>query len=99
MTGVSVELRGDNCVCVSGDLVFATAMDVIRQLEYHMAYKENFQIDLSQVSHADSSALALVLSVQSMARRDDCQIVFINLPPVIQVLVKVARLDSIIPLK
>ncbi|MBV0933078.1 STAS domain-containing protein [Marinobacterium weihaiense] len=70
MTAAKVERSGDAQVALSGDLTFATVLQIRTPLLQQLkACGEACVLDLSAVERVDSSALSLWLVCQRQARR------------------------------
>ena len=61
--------------------------------------KGAISVDLSEVVHADSSGLALLLEWQRVARRQKFSISFRNLPEQLMQIARVSELQDILPIQ
>ncbi len=77
---------------LSGDLVFRSVPEVLRQSQQRIDFAQTQQIHLSQVAHADSAGLALLLEWQEQARRAGGSLRFVDTP---EALLSIARLCNV----
>lgn len=56
------------------------------------------QVDLSEVSRADSAGLALLIDLQRTARQQQCGIRFLHLPDQLSQILHLSELDDILPI-
>ena len=99
LSELTVQPVGEHDLTLQGPLTFETAMAAMNELGHYIAYRERVRINLRGVTHADSAALAVMLESTKLAKREHCHLTFFELPSSIQVLVKVAKLDTIVPLE
>lgn len=82
---------GDDLLRVSGELVFATAADLLGQFDQLQVAGRELTIDLSSVGDCDSAGLALLLEWQERARRRGGRVRYLKLP---EPLLGIARLSN-----
>lgn len=76
-----VERRDTNVIAVSGDLLFSTVMKVRSEIEPLLKEaKESVALDLSGVTRADSSALALWLACRRQAKAQGFDVSLHHIP-------------------
>jgi phospholipid transport system transporter-binding protein len=83
---------------ISGELTLSTAGDVLTESRTQFSQAQDLDIDLAQVSRADSAALALLISWMRLAKQSDKNIQFHNLPSQMLAIAKASGLDAILPL-
>lgn len=82
---------GDDLLRVSGELVFATAADLLSQFDQLQVADRALTIDLSAVGDCDSAGLALLLEWQDRAHRRGGRVRYLALP---EPLLGIARLSN-----
>ena len=81
----------DGCVLVTGDLVFASVVELLAKGEQFFAGRKELVFDLREVDHADSSGLALLLELLDRGNAQGVSIRFRNIPTS---LLGIARLSN-----
>lgn len=91
----SVEQSGD-CYRVSGVLDFTTARQALNMLAPLVKTCEHLHIDLSQLNRCNSAALAVLIELKALARRQGHQVSFTQVPSGIEQLARVCQVDGYI---
>ncbi len=90
-----INVEGDVCR-VSGVVDFATAPQLLDQINGQILPNGSLVVDFSGVTHANSAALALLLSWQERASELKCTLNHQNLPESIQKLSRICQVSSFI---
>lgn len=85
----------DGRICLEGNLVFSTVMDLLKQERIFSKNHDSIIIDFSKVVHADSAGLALLLEWWREAKHANKKIIFDNLPKQLLKLAHLSRLDEL----
>ncbi len=80
MSKFELNERADGRFELIGDMSFATASDILRISEQSFSGHQALEIDLSQVTRADSAGLALLLEWKAQARQRASEIKFVGIP-------------------
>lgn len=91
----SIEQTDDRCV-VSGVLDFTTASKALDDLGALVSSNEQLHIDFSQVGRCNSAALALLIELKAIARRQGHQVSFSEVPNGIRQLAQVCQVEGFI---
>ncbi len=96
----SVSINAENGrFVVSGELNVRSVPGLLNQTQGLFKGGDGaIDIDLQQVSRADSSGIAILLEWMRTARRGNRPIHFHNVPPQLQAIAKVSGLDQILPI-
>lgn len=97
MTTGSVSLNNQR-LCVTGVITLDNVQDVCALGKSLMPGLPRLAVDLSGVSDADSSCIAMLIEWIRSARDLQQPVEFYNAPPVILRLVEVCGLDQVLPL-
>ena len=89
MTITKVERDGEFRFHVQGDMTFSSVKNLLQRSNELFSSIEALEVDLSQVDHADSAGLALVLEWMAQAAERNARIVFTGIP---ESMVSIARL-------
>lgn len=89
----SIEHSGDRCQ-VSGVLDFTTARQALNGLTSLVKSSEELHIDFSQVNRCNSAALAVLIELKAVARREGHQVSFTEVPSGIRQLAQVCQVDT-----
>jgi phospholipid transport system transporter-binding protein len=84
---------------VSGELTLDSASAVLAESGPLFDKAPQLDIDLAQVSRADSAGLALLITWMRQAKQSDKNISFTHLPAQMLAIAKASGLDAILPLK
>lgn len=96
----TIQYDGDSqCYLISGELTLETAKAVLAETESQFDKSAQLDIDLAQVSRADSAGLALLITWMRQAKQSDKKISFAHLPAQMLAIAKASGLDTILPLK
>lgn len=103
MTGMNQALptivrQDDNLFVIKGELnmhtvpaLAETAHALLTQLSGEVS------VDLAGVSRADSAGLALLIDLERLVRRQQCDIRFLHLPKQLNQILHLSELDEILP--
>ncbi|MEW8429980.1 MAG: STAS domain-containing protein [gamma proteobacterium symbiont of Ctena orbiculata] len=89
MTITKVERDGAFRFHVQGDMTFSSVKDLLQRSTELFSSVDELEVDLSQVDHADSAGLALVLEWMAQAGERNAKIVFTGNP---ESMISIARL-------
>ncbi|MBW9265295.1 MAG: STAS domain-containing protein [Candidatus Thiodiazotropha sp. (ex. Lucinisca nassula)] len=92
MTITKVERDGAFRFHVQGEMTFSSVKDLLLHSNKLFSAVEELEVDLSQVDHADSAGLALVLEWMAQAAERNARIVFTGVP---ESMVSIARLCQV----
>jgi len=84
---------------IRGELTLATAKAVLSESTDLFGNAAKLDIDLANVTRADSAALALLMSWMRQAREGNKPIQFQHIPAQMLAIAKASGLDEILPLK
>jgi len=84
---------------VSGELTLDSATEVMAETETLFDSASKLDIDLADVTSADSASLALLITWMRKARQSDKSISFRNLPSQMQAIARASGLDEILPIQ
>ena len=79
-----------------GEMSFVTAERILEISEKIFTQYELLEIDMSQVSKADSAGLALMLEWKAQASRRSCTINYIGVPDSLLAIAKTSEVSNII---
>jgi phospholipid transport system transporter-binding protein len=96
---MSVELIGENSLRVSGDLSFKTVPEFVSSNKNLFSSANSIDVDLSNVSRADSAGVALLIEWQRQAQKQKKSICFINIPSQMLSIVRLSGVDDLLSLK
>ncbi|MBF0256657.1 MAG: STAS domain-containing protein [Gammaproteobacteria bacterium] len=81
---------------VLGDLNFTSAPQLLTQAKAQLDFSQSLQIDLSQVNHADSAGLALMLEWLEQAQAAQGSIQFHAIPEALVNLAQLCNVEGLI---
>ncbi len=84
---------------VGGELTLDTAKAVVSETEHLFDNAAQLDIDLAEVTHADSAGLAVLVNWMRQAKQSEKNISFQHLPAQMLAIAKATGLDEILPLK
>ena len=84
---------------VYGDLTFATVNGLLNSARPIFAPIASLNIDLANVSSSDSAGLALLIDWMRLAKQDNKNIVFHNIPVQMLAMAHASGLDELLPLQ
>ena len=90
-----IKEESGNCRLV-GDLTFDTVNLMLKEQVF--SDQRSVDIDLSGVSHSDSSGLALLIEWLRQAKKQSIDVRFKHIPSKMMALAKVSNLDKVLPL-
>jgi anti-anti-sigma factor len=85
-------------LCLGGRLDFFNIEQVTQICTNLVAAVSAIKVDLSKVTHSDSSALSMMIALMRNSKNNNQTIEFVNAPKFIVDLGRVCGLDSILPL-
>jgi len=92
--------QADDTVRVSGDLTFATVTALLRDSRPLLAAgKPRLQFDLTDVGHADSAGLALLVEWLRNARAAGVELAFQAVPDQLLAIARASGVDKLLPLQ
>jgi phospholipid transport system transporter-binding protein len=83
----------DRCQ-VSGVLDFTTARAALEQLNPLVEGSPQLQVDLTEVTHCNSAALALLIELKAVAHRTGHEVTFSAIPDALLQLAKVCQVEN-----
>jgi phospholipid transport system transporter-binding protein len=89
----------DSVLTVVGEMTFATVSSLLAQSKKCFAQKGEFEINLHQVSRADSAGLVLLLAWYRLAKRKKLSLVYTNVPVQLLNMAKLCQLETLLPLQ
>jgi phospholipid transport system transporter-binding protein len=92
MTITKVERDGAFRFHVQGEMTFTKVKELLQHSYELFSAVQEFEVDLSQVDHADSAGLALVLEWMAQASERNAKVVFTGIP---ESMVSIARLCQV----
>lgn len=95
MTGFTIEQAAEREYRISGDLVFATAKEILAAGEKLLENTSVVTFDLEGVSHTDSAGLAVLLEWMAIGRGSGADIRYRNLP---ESMLEIARMSNALSL-
>lgn len=88
--------RDGNTISVAGQLDFQTASSALNEVVELMQAPGNLTIDLAGVSRSNSAGLALLIEWLAIAKRQDRQLSFTNIPDSLRQISSVCQVDTLI---
>lgn len=86
---------GETCY-LSGAVDFATAPAILKAVSNRLESGQSAVVDFSQVTHANSVALALMLEWKTVAAEHGCSVTHQNLPDSIRQLSEISQVSTLI---
>lgn len=90
-----LEEQGEGAFALRGALDFASVAALWKQVQERFPERLPARIDLAGVARSDSSGVALLLAWQRLARQRRQRLHFVNMPPQMQAIVRVAALQTV----
>lgn len=84
---------------VSGELTLESASAVMAETQTLFETASELDIDLADVSRADSASLALLITWMRQAKQSDKTISFRNLPTQMRAIARASGLDEFLPVQ
>ena len=94
-----LKLSTDGRLCVSGELSFKTVPGLVASNKDFLSNGNSIDIDLSDVSRADSAGVALLIEWQRQAQKQNKSIYFTNIPSQMLAIVRLSGVDDLLSLK
>lgn len=91
-----LEDRGNGRFSLRGEMSFDTADRILRTSEPLFRGQSTVQLDLSEVSKADSAGLALLLEWKSRAMAENGEIEFVSVPESLLAIAKTTEVRELI---
>jgi phospholipid transport system transporter-binding protein len=96
VTTASIERDGAFHFRVVGEMTFSTAKQLLKQSESYFTGSQDVEIDLSQVTAADSAGLALLLEWKAAAADKGVQVAVNQLPESIVSIAHLCQIDALL---
>jgi phospholipid transport system transporter-binding protein len=93
----SIELIEDGRLRVSGELSFKTVPALISSSQ--VFFKKNNDIDLADVSRADSAGVALLIEWRRQAQKQNKSVCFSNIPSQMLAIARLSGVNELLSLK
>lgn len=90
-----VQLEGDLCR-LSGVIDFETAPGLLAEVAKHLEPNRELVVDFSDVTQANSAAIALLLEWRGLAARNNGHLIHQNLPESIRQLSEICQVSALI---
>jgi phospholipid transport system transporter-binding protein len=94
-----VELTIDNRIRVSGELSFKSVPALVSISQEYFKNDNELDIDLADVSRADSAGVALLIEWQRQAKKLKKSISFLNIPSQMLAIARLSGVDELLSLK
>ncbi len=91
----TIEVNKGHCL-VGGALDFTTSRSALERLRPIIEEQKSLEIDLRAVTTANSAGLALLIECQAIARAQDHQVGFSNIPDGLKQLAHVCEVNGLI---
>ena len=92
-----ISMRGD-VIMVEGEMTIETVPAMVQALATHLKKGGVQNVDLSEVSEVDSSAVALLLEWQRQAGAGGSSLCWLNVPSSLENLAKLYGVQELLPL-
>lgn len=86
--------HGPSRLAVQGEMSFATVSDLLAQSHELFLGQEMLDIDLSEVSYADSAGLALLIEWLRTAKLNNQKIKYLSMPMQLKALAEISEIES-----
>ncbi len=86
-------------VCLKGALTFATVVSGLVEIRALLEGRHSLEVDLQDLSRADSSALAMLFQLVDEARQQKVGLALVNLPDFLLRIAKLSNAEAILPIK
>jgi len=96
MSITRVERDGAFRFHVQGDMTFSSVKELLQRSMTLFSSVEEFEIDLTQVDHADSAGPALVLEWMAQAAEREAKVVFTGMPESIISIARLCQVESLL---
>ena len=96
MTTARIERDGAFHFRVVGEMTFTTAKQLLKQSEAYFDGSQDVEIDLSQVTAADSAGLALLLEWKAAAAHKGVQVAVNQVPESIISIAHLCQIDALL---
>jgi phospholipid transport system transporter-binding protein len=93
MSSLSLTIKSDELVLLSGDLTFATINKKTVQLIDFKKINHELVIDLAQIANSDSAGLALIIEWLKISKTGQARLRFKNIPAQLLTLAKLSGFD------
>lgn len=95
--GCRLEAAGEGRYLLHGDLGFPTVAALLRNGEREFAGRQRVEVDLSQLTDADSAGLALLIEWTRAARAAGRAIVFRGMPARLEAIARISGVADMLP--
>ena len=99
MSDTSIQAQGEGHYSISGPMTFGTAASLLRQSQQafrQRAGREAIELDLAQVTSADSAGLALLIEWASWTRAGDAGIRFLHMPEQLRAIARLSEAEELL---
>lgn len=96
MSNFELNQTADGAFELVGEMSFETAAQILKSSEQSFAQHPKMQINLSQVSKADSAGLALLLEWKARAKSRNAVIQFVAVPDSLLAIAKTTEVSELI---
>ena len=96
MSEFTIEDLGDGRFAISGEMNFSTAEKILRASEVPFEEHSQLEIDLSEVTDADSAGLALLLEWVTWANHSVREIRFTGVPDKIRAIANTTEVEPLL---
>ena len=93
------ELTADNRLQVSGELSFKNVPELVLMSQEYFKSSDGLEVDLADVSRADSAGVALLIEWQRLAQKKKKSISFFNIPSQMMAIAHLSGVDELLFLK
>ncbi|MCU7872102.1 MAG: STAS domain-containing protein [Candidatus Thiodiazotropha sp. (ex Lucinoma borealis)] len=91
-----VERDGTFRFHVQGDMTFSSVKELLQRSTTLFSSEQELEIDLTEVDHADSAGLALVLEWMAQAAERKAKVVFTGMPESIISIARLCQVESLL---
>lgn len=100
MSGFQIKSNSDGILLVSGALNYAAIKPAVWEHSRTLlaAASSPIQIDLRDITHSDSTGVALLISWVRYARKQQKEIQLTHLPEQMRAIIRVSGLEKLLPL-
>jgi phospholipid transport system transporter-binding protein len=102
VSDTSIQALDDGRYTISGPMTFSTAASLLRQSRQafgERAGREPIELDLAQVTSADSAGLALLIEWASWTRRGSAGIRFLHMPEQLCAIARLSEAEDLLTLE
>lgn len=99
MSETHIQVLQDGRYAISGPMTFGTAAEILRQSQHafrQRAGREPIELDLAQVTSADSAGLALLIEWASWTRAGTAGIRFLHMPEQLRAIARLSEAEDLL---